>query len=64
MRLIPAARDAAKWQDAEGMVGAAMDRYGRIDILVNNAGVDKQDKGGAVFHPRHGGTKIGIMSWG
>lgn len=45
----PVRTDVAKWQDAEGMVRAAMDRYGRIDILVNNAGVDKQDKGGKQY---------------
>lgn len=39
--------DVSKWADAQAMVKAAMDRFGRIDILVNNAGVDKQDQSGA-----------------
>jgi NAD(P)-dependent dehydrogenase (short-subunit alcohol dehydrogenase family) len=33
------AGDIGKWKDAERMVGAAVDRFGRLDILVNNAGV-------------------------
>ena len=41
--------DVAKWEDAERMAGAALERYGRIDILVNNAGIDKIDKGGRQF---------------
>ncbi len=30
--------DVAKKKDAEGLVGAAVDTFGKIDILVNNAG--------------------------
>jgi 3-oxoacyl-[acyl-carrier protein] reductase len=30
--------DVAKKEDAKGLVGAAVDTFGRIDILVNNAG--------------------------
>ena len=30
--------DVAKKEDAEGLVGAAVDTFGKIDILVNNAG--------------------------
>jgi NAD(P)-dependent dehydrogenase (short-subunit alcohol dehydrogenase family) len=41
--------DVARWEDAQAMVKATMDRYGRIDILVNNAGVDKIDKGGKQY---------------
>jgi len=33
------AGDISKWEDAERMVNAAVDRFGRLDILVNNAGV-------------------------
>ncbi len=31
--------DVGDWQDAQKMVGAAIDNFGRLDILVNNAGV-------------------------
>src|SRR5690349_16423976 len=31
--------DVARDADAEGMIAAAVDRFGRLDILVNNAGV-------------------------
>jgi 3-oxoacyl-[acyl-carrier protein] reductase len=41
--------DVAKWEDAERMARAALERYGRIDILVNNAGIDKIDKDGRQF---------------
>ncbi len=41
--------DVAKWEDAERMARAALERYSRIDILVNNAGIDKIDKGGRQF---------------
>ena len=28
-----------KWDEIEGLVDAAYDRYGKIDILINNAGM-------------------------
>ena len=31
--------DVADWADAERMVAAAIDRFGRLDIVINNAGV-------------------------
>lgn len=31
--------DVSDWQQAEAMVGQAMDAWGRVDILVNNAGI-------------------------
>ncbi len=31
--------DVSNWQDAEGMVQAAIDGYGDLDILLNNAGI-------------------------
>lgn len=31
--------DVGEWEDAQRMVVAAVDRFGRLDILVNNAGV-------------------------
>ncbi len=36
--------DVGKWKDAEGMVQAAIDSFGRLDILVNNAGVSMRGK--------------------
>ena len=33
--------DVALKEDAERLIGACLDRFGRIDILVNNAGVSK-----------------------
>ncbi len=33
--------DVALKEDAERLIGACVDRFGRIDILVNNAGVSK-----------------------
>jgi len=31
--------DVGQWEDAERMVAAAIERFGRLDIVVNNAGV-------------------------
>jgi 3-oxoacyl-[acyl-carrier protein] reductase len=31
--------DVSKAKEAEGVVGAAIDNFGRLDVLVNNAGV-------------------------
>ncbi|MGD0451971.1 MAG: SDR family oxidoreductase [Solirubrobacteraceae bacterium] len=31
--------DVADWNDAERLVGTAVERFGRLDVLVNNAGV-------------------------
>jgi len=31
--------DVSNWEQVQGMVKAAIDRFGRVDILVNNAGV-------------------------
>jgi len=31
--------DVGQWDDAQRMVAAALDRFGRLDLLVNNAGV-------------------------
>jgi NAD(P)-dependent dehydrogenase (short-subunit alcohol dehydrogenase family) len=36
---VAVAGDVGDWADAEKMVKAAMDNFGRIDVLVNNAGV-------------------------
>lgn len=36
--------DVGKWEDAEKMVKAAIDNFGRLDILVNNAGVSMRGK--------------------
>ncbi len=33
------AADVSKSSDVEGMVGAAVERFGRVDVLVNNAGL-------------------------
>jgi 3-oxoacyl-[acyl-carrier protein] reductase len=33
--------DAAKREDADRLVGAAKERYGRLDLLVNNAGITR-----------------------
>ncbi len=33
------AGDVADWEQAEAMVAAALERYGRLDALVNNAGI-------------------------
>ncbi len=33
------AGDVGKWEDAEKMVNAALEKFGRLDILINNAGV-------------------------
>ena len=33
--------DVAKKEDCGNMVGAALDKFGKVDILVNNAGVSK-----------------------
>jgi len=31
--------DVASWSGAEGLIGQALDSFGRLDILVNNAGI-------------------------
>ena len=36
--------DVGKWEDAEKMVKAAIDNFGRLDIVVNNAGVSMRGK--------------------
>ncbi|MDO8186829.1 SDR family oxidoreductase [Conexibacter sp. JD483] len=33
------AADVADWEQAAGLVAAAVERYGRLDVLVNNAGI-------------------------
>jgi 3-oxoacyl-[acyl-carrier protein] reductase len=38
--------DVGKWEDAEGMVKRAIERFGRIDILVNDAGISPKEKAG------------------
>ena len=37
--VIAVAGDVGEWADAQRMVAAAMDKWGRLDVLVNNAGV-------------------------
>jgi NAD(P)-dependent dehydrogenase (short-subunit alcohol dehydrogenase family) len=36
--IIPVIADVTKEEDAQRVVGIAMDRYGKLDVLVNNAG--------------------------
>src|SRR5947208_3214150 len=38
-RAVAVKGDVSKKADAEGIVGAAVEHYGRLDILVNNSGV-------------------------
>jgi 3-oxoacyl-[acyl-carrier protein] reductase len=38
-RAVAARGDVSRKADAEGIVGAAVEHYGRLDILVNNSGV-------------------------
>jgi NAD(P)-dependent dehydrogenase (short-subunit alcohol dehydrogenase family) len=40
-RAIAHACDVSDWSAAEGLIGAAVDAFGRLDVLVNNAGVDQ-----------------------
>jgi len=38
--------DVSKWEETEGMVKRALERFSHIDILVNNAGISPKGKGG------------------
>jgi dehydrogenase/reductase SDR family member 7B len=38
-QVVAVAGDIGEWKDAQRMVAAAIDEFGRLDILVNNAGV-------------------------
>lgn len=38
--VLPVVADVSVYAEVEAVVGAALDRYGRIDLLVNNAGVE------------------------
>lgn len=40
---VAVAGDVSKAGDAQGIVAAAIDRFGRLDILVNNSGVYKYE---------------------
>jgi len=51
--------DVSKWEEAEGMVKKALERFGHIDILVNNAGISPKGKGGV----RLGILDIGEEDW-
>ncbi len=31
--------DVSRWSDVDGLVGAGLERHGRLDVMVNNAGV-------------------------
>ena len=39
--ILTVAADAAKREDADRLVEAARERFGRIDVLVNNAGITR-----------------------
>jgi NAD(P)-dependent dehydrogenase (short-subunit alcohol dehydrogenase family) len=39
VEVVALAADVSVSRDAEGLVGAAVERFGRVDVLVNNAGV-------------------------
>ena len=38
-RVVGVVSDVRRTQDCEGLIAAAVDRFGRVDLLVNNAGV-------------------------
>jgi len=42
--VVSIAGDVGKWEDAQKMVAAATDNFGRLDILINNAGVSMRGK--------------------
>jgi len=43
-QVVAVAGDVGNWEDAQKMVGTAIDNFGRLDILVNNAGVSMRGK--------------------
>ena len=42
--VVAVAGDVGVWSDAEAMVRAALDRFGRLDVVVNNAGVSMRGR--------------------
>jgi NAD(P)-dependent dehydrogenase (short-subunit alcohol dehydrogenase family) len=36
---VPSYHDVSSWEGAAGLVGAALEAYGRLDVVVNNAGI-------------------------
>ncbi|MEZ5077630.1 MAG: SDR family oxidoreductase [Solirubrobacterales bacterium] len=36
---VPCQADVSDWKEAEGLVDAALESFGRLDVLVNNAGI-------------------------
>ena len=56
--MLGVAADAAKREDADRLVEAAKERFGRLDILVNNAGITRDGlldpHEGRRLGPRHG----------
>ena len=59
-RALPYACHVGRWEELDGLVGAAYDEFGHLDVLVNNAGMSPLYDGVANVTEKLWDTVIGI----